>query len=285
MKLRIHHLIKLSFFLSLFLILNSGFAATIKVLTWNIRYDNAGDSLNSWQHRKENVTAQLAKYAPEIIGLQEVLRSQLDYLQSRLNTYSHFGVGRDDGKEAGEYAPIFFNKFRFTAIDSGYFWLSENPSAAVKGWDAACIRICTWVRLQDNQDKSTLFVFNTHLDHAGEKARNESALLIRDKIRAISGRDPVLMMGDFNCTDDTKAYADLTAGKFLLDCRKTTIVPPEGPQFTFSGFDVKGKHGGVIDHILYRKFGKVLKYKIINDNKDGRYFSDHLPVFIEIAPD
>jgi endonuclease/exonuclease/phosphatase family metal-dependent hydrolase len=271
--------------LLLCLMSGAGNAATYKVMTWNIRYENTYDSVNNWSNRKDNLCGTITRMNPDILGLQEVLKSQLDYVQGKLSNYGYFGVGRDDGKEAGEYAPIFYNKLRFTYLDGGYFWLGENPSVPVKGWDAACVRICTWVRLQDNDDKSVIFVFNTHLDHEGVNARTQGALLIKDKIRAISGRDAVLLMGDFNCTDESQAFEELTAGKFLQDSRKTSIVPQQGPGFTWSGFEVKGKHGGVIDHILYRKFGKVLRYVILDDNKDGRYFSDHLPVFIEIAPD
>ena len=121
--------------------------------TFNIRYDNPADSLNNWQYRKDNVAEFIKKQGIDIVGMQEVLYNQLEDLKSRLPEYAEVGVGREDGKTKGEYAPLFYKKDRFEVLDSNTFWLSQYPdSVGFIGWDGACTRIATWAKLKDKKN-------------------------------------------------------------------------------------------------------------------------------------
>lgn len=139
----------------------------VNVMSFNIRYDNPEDSLDNWRYRKDRVANAIHFYDVDILGTQEVLHNQLEDLKLRLPEYGVVGVGREDGKEKGEYSALWYKKDRFNVLDSGYFWLSETPEVAgSKGWDGACERIASWVKLQDKVSDKEYFALNTHLDHA-----------------------------------------------------------------------------------------------------------------------
>lgn len=261
----------------------SGEGTTLKVMTYNIRYDNPGDALNAWNNRKTKLYNVINKNNPDLLGVQEALQNQMEDLKSSLREYESFGVGRDDGKQAGEYAGIFYRKERFEFIEGNNFWLSQTPDKpGIKGWDAACVRIVTWVKLKDKSTGKIIVYFNTHFDHEGKVARQESAKLLSEKIREISGKSTVIVTGDFNATNDTDVYDIMTSKKYLKDSRVISMIPPQGPDYSFSGFDINSPHGGIIDYIFVRNIDKVLNYRIFNDN-DGKFFpSDHLPVAVEI---
>ena len=157
---------------------------SLRLATFNIRYDNSGDGPNSWPHRKDSICAFIHRVDPDIIDMQEVLHHQLEVLKTGLPEYTVVGVGREDGKTAGEYAPIFFKQAKYTLLDQNTFWLCEKPdSVGMVGWDAALTRIATWVKLQDKKTGQILMVVNTHFDHIGTEARRNSALLIIEKIK------------------------------------------------------------------------------------------------------
>ncbi len=125
---------------------------TVNWATFNIRYDNPADSLNNWKYRKDTVAAFIKANQLDIVGMQEVLHNQLEDLKQRLPEYAEVGVGREDGKTQGEYAPLFYRKDRFEALDSNTFWLSQYPdSVGFIGWDGACTRIATWAKLKDRK--------------------------------------------------------------------------------------------------------------------------------------
>lgn len=268
--------------LTLLLIATIGFAGSpVKVMTWNIRYDNPDDGVNRWDNRKEEVAGLIQNYKADIIFLQEVLHNQYLYLQYLLN-YGTYGVGRDDGKEAGEYAPVFYNKARFLALNQGHFWLAEDPARPSKGWDAACIRIATWMELKDKLSGDTVLVINTHFDHMGDTARLESARLIADFCYQKAGNHPLIVCGDFNCTLDSPALKTLRSNASLLT-GQATANRENLPGFTYCGFDGKGKDGDIIDFIFYRSFATAGNYAIITDRKGRNYPSDHLPVYLELT--
>ena len=172
-------------------------------MTFNIRLDAPSDSANNWKYRKENVYQMITYYHPDLLGMQEVCHNQMEDLKQGLPQYTALGVGRDDGKEAGEYCPIFFNPNRFTLLKSGNFALSEHPdSIGIKGWDASYNRITTWAILKEKRNGKELVFFNTHLDNDGKIARKESARLIVQKIKEIAPHIPAILTGDFNCTPD-----------------------------------------------------------------------------------
>lgn len=172
-------------------------------MTFNVRLDAPSDSANNWKYRKDNVCQMITYYQPDLLGMQEVRHNQMEDLKQGLPQYTALGVGRDDGKEAGEYCPIFFNSHRFTLVEYGNFSLSEQPETiGIKGWDASYNRITTWAILQEKSNGKKLVFFNTHLDNDGETARKEGVQLILNKIKEIAPHMPAIITGDFNCTPD-----------------------------------------------------------------------------------
>jgi endonuclease/exonuclease/phosphatase family metal-dependent hydrolase len=171
----------------------------IKIMSYNIRLDVKSDGENQWDKRKDKVAGLMNYYEADFIGGQEVQNHQLKYLLENLNGYSYIGVGRDDGKEAGEYSCIFYKKDKFNVLQQSTFWLSPTPDTVSKGWDAAIVRVCTYGLFQDKKTKKKFWVFNTHFDHIGKLARLESAKLIIKKINELNTKNyPVLLSGDFN---------------------------------------------------------------------------------------
>ncbi|AHM59627.1 Endonuclease/exonuclease/phosphatase [Flammeovirgaceae bacterium 311] len=253
-------------------------------MTYNIRYDTPADKEDSWTHRKERVESLIRYHQPDLLGVQEALQHQLSYLAQNLPHYAWYGVGRDDGKEQGEFSAVFYNKNKFSAEDQGTFWLSPQPDKPSKGWDAAIVRICSWVKLKNKATGTVLYFFNTHFDHMGVKARENSALLIAAKIKEIAGTEPFVLTGDFNTTEDTPAFANLTSSGLLHNTEKISESKPYGPPGTFSTFDVKNEMGKKIDYIFVSAHFSVLQHATITDAQKGKYPSDHLPVVAVIVP-
>ncbi|HRQ50185.1 MAG TPA: endonuclease/exonuclease/phosphatase family protein [Agriterribacter sp.] len=249
------------------------------IATYNVRYNNPGDSLNAWPNRKENVKALIRFHEFDIFGTQEGLIDQINGI-AELDAYARTGHGRDDGKEAGEHSAIFYNKERFKLLDSGDFWLSETPETPGKGWDAKCCnRICSWGKFQDLQTRKTFYFFSVHFDHQGVVARKESGKLMVKKIQEIAKNAPVICVGDFNSTPETEQIQ--TMQTLLNDSYKVTQDPPYGPVGTFNSFRFTASMKNRIDYIFVSKGIKVLKYGVLTDAKDQRYPSDHQPVMIK----
>ncbi|MCD7899473.1 MAG: endonuclease/exonuclease/phosphatase family protein [Bacteroides sp.] len=250
----------------------------LTIATFNIRYENSHDGVNSWNNRKPFVYQFVRENKLEIIGLQEVLNSQLRDLKKNLPEYEFIGVGREDGKEAGEYAPIAFLKDNFEKLDGNTFWLSENPdSVGIKGWDAALARIATWVKLKDKNNGKVFMVVNTHFDHIGTEARKQSALLIIDKIKEIVGDNPAIITGDFNITDESDAYQTLTNNPFVLkDAHKIASVVT-GESITFHDFGRASENERQkIDFIFVTPQIKVKTSAIPSSRIDSvLYLTDH----------
>ena len=183
-------------FLVLFALLNGmkSESQTMHIATFNIRYDNPRDSGNLWKDRKDPVTALIRYHNFDAVGVQEALKNQLDDMQAGLKGYVYHGVGRDDGKAAGEHSAIFYKTSKYTLEASGDFWLSSTPEKVGPGWDAKLNRICSWVSLKDKKTGKVFFVFNAHYDHQGVQARVESSKLIMEKIKSIAGENPVVFM-------------------------------------------------------------------------------------------
>src|SRR5690606_11337984 len=186
--------------LSLFAINTISFSQQeIKLMSYNIRLDVASDGDNRWDARKDKLAGLINYHEPDIVGGQEVLHHQLQYLLQTLDGYDFIGAGRDDGKTKGEYSCIFYKKEKFTVTEQGTFWLSPTPDSATKGWDAALNRVCTYGLFRDKKSRVSFWVLNTHFDHIGELARLESAKLIVEKIHELNtGNLPVFFMGDLN---------------------------------------------------------------------------------------
>ena len=257
-------------------------AQTLRVATYNIRYHNPDDGEHAWPHRKDRVISTIRFNGAHLIGMQEVLKDQIDDLSSALTEYKWLGVGRDDGKEAGEYSPIFYRSDRLEALESGTFWLSKNPDVpGSKDWDAAITRIVTWARFRDLRTDSTFYHFNTHFDHRGERAREKSAELIAHRASKVAGNLPILVTGDFNFVETTPGYNVLT--QTLRDAYYVSEEPHHGPSGTFSGFEVGARQlKNRIDYIFVNNNVRVLQHAILSDQWDGAYSSDHLAVIATV---
>jgi len=254
----------------------------LKVMTYNIRFNNPEDSLNAWPERKEAVVKLIRTYAPDIFGLQEALLEQVNDVASKMPGFDWVGVGREDGISRGEYVPIFYNSQKYQLKQHGWFWLSETPHIPSRGWDAALPRVCTFALLEDYDTRKNFWVFNTHFDHAGERAKHESARLILRKINELNEkRLPVILTGDFNMTPDDSNLKIIR--RRLDDSRQVSAIPPEGPEGTFNGFDINRELKDRIDYIFVNKEVKVSLYAVLTDSKGQRYPSDHLPVYVEAA--
>jgi len=253
----------------------------MNIITYNIRYNTPSDKENAWPNRRADVLKLLKRNNTDIFSVQEALYDQIMDLKDGMTGFDYVGVGRDDGNINGEFSAIFYNSNRYALIENGTFWLSKTPQTPSKSWDAALNRICTWARLKEKETRKTFYIFNTHFDHKGVKARKESALLILKKIGEISGRkNPVILTGDFNLTPEEKPLVLIR--QKLKDARQISEASPLGPVGTFNDFDIKSKLENRIDYIFVNKMVDVKKYGVLTDSRDNRYPSDHLPVLVEI---
>ncbi|HEX4945621.1 MAG TPA: endonuclease/exonuclease/phosphatase family protein [Blastocatellia bacterium] len=254
----------------------------VRVMSFNIRYGTANDGENHWDKRKEFLLATIKAFNPDLLGTQETLGFQRDYLAANLSGYEVLGVGRDDGKEKGEMTALYFRRSRFEKLDGGHFWLSETPDVpGSKNWDAALTRMVTWVKLRDKQNPKAkpLMFFNTHFDHRGVQARHEAAKLIRRRVAEAAKTCSVIVTGDFNAGDDSDPYRALFGDDSpVVDAYRAvnpTRTPNEG---TFSGFKVEATTGPRIDWIGASREWQVVKAMIDRTARDGRTPSDHFPV-------
>lgn len=245
----------------------------IKYISYNIRYANASDGDNAWDIRKPATKEMIEREQPDVFGLQEALIGQLQYIDSNFPQYSRVGVGRDDGKEEGEFMAVYYRNDKFKLLENGNFWLSETPDQCSMGWDAACKRIVTWAKLKDLDSKKVFYVFNTHLDHVGEVAREQSILLITKKIDEIVKKDKasVFLSGDFNSNVSSPIFDPLK--NIMKDSR--AILPESEWIPTYNSFGNGGD--SMIDYIFYKN-AEVQDFKTLNGDYGKPYISDHYPV-------
>lgn len=257
-----------------------------RMATYNIRFDNPNDRENVWANRSGNVANLLRFHKADIFCLQEALINQIEDLEAEFPNFEFCGVGRDDGKKAGEFCPVFYNTARFKVIRSGTFWLSETPNkAGSTAWFANLPRIVTWVKFRDKASGDAFYVFNTHLDHASQDARNKGSQLIMQKINEMSEGLPVILSGDFNDKPESAPYNNIVksgSGVIMTDARLVSEYPPHGPTFTYVGWDFIGVPGKIIDYIFVNDKVKIFQHAVLGDNIDGVYPSDHLPLLIEL---
>ena len=279
--------------------------------SYNIRYKNGGDSIsgNVWAKRCQVICDQVNFMSPDIFGAQEVLCGQLNDMLSRLDGYDYIGVGRDDGKTAGEYAAIFYKTDRLRLLDHGDFWLSETPDRPGLGWDAACVRICSWgcFAAQTASNDEAFYFFNLHMDHVGVTARREGAKLIVRKIREIAQGAPVIVTGDFNVDQNDEIYSIFTTSGLLKDSYLATRLR-FAENGTFNSFDSNLFTESRIDHVFVSPSTVVDSYGVLTNsywlpNNESakqvkghdapqeidfskysrRLPSDHYPVFVRLT--
>ncbi len=254
----------------------------LSILTYNLRYDTEADGENRWDNRKAFLISQLQFYQPDLFGTQEGLIHQLRDIEKGLSDYGFIGKGRDQGDEQGEFSAIFYNKNAVNLLSEKTFWLSETPDIPSRGWDAAIKRVCTYGLFESRKNGTKFYVFNTHLDHIGELARKESVGLLLNKIKTINSSElPVILMGDFNLEPDHEAIIALS--NRMEDAH--TLAGPSffGPSGTFNGFSVSEPATRRIDYLfLSPPDFSLLRYAILTATREGRYPSDHFPVYAEL---
>jgi endonuclease/exonuclease/phosphatase family metal-dependent hydrolase len=268
-----------SFFM---LISSSLLAQKIIIATYNLRYANTTDVGNLWTERKQMVVDLIQYHQFEIFGVQEAVKLQLEDIKSAMPAFDYVGVGRDDGKSAGEHSSIFYKVDRFDLLDKGDFWLSQTPDKPGFGWDSKFNRICSWVKLKDKKSKKIFFVFNAHYDHQGMVARVESSKLVLERIQSIAGDSPVVFMGDLNGGRETDWYLQLSNSGRIKDSY-TMVTNPYQLSGSFNGFNTNGVRKDVIDHIFVSKHFKAYRWAVLTDTYFGKYPSDHFPVAVELS--
>lgn len=242
-------------------------AQELVVASYNIRNDNSGDAKrgNGWAQRCPIICDQIEWNNVDIFGAQEVKRNQIDDMLRELEGYAFVGVGRDDGKDKGEFSPVFYKTDRFKLLDQGTFWISETPEKiGVKGWDAALPRICSYARLQDKVTKKKFWFFNLHMDHIGVEARKEGAKLIARKITEMCGNEPAMVSGDFNVDQNNEAYKTIVSQGVLTDSYEKS-AKRYIQNGTFNSFNPNLYTKSRIDHIFVTKQVNVSHYAVLTD--------------------
>ena len=250
----------------------------IKVISYNVRF-SGGDGENHWDLRKHASINMINDEKPTVFGLQEACSDQMDFLVENLPQYDHIGVGRDDGKRAGEFMAIFYDKSKVELIDGGTFWLSPTPEKPSRGWDAACIRTCTWSRMRMKASGDEFIYLNTHLDHVGVVAQEESLKLIVERLQTYIDEElPIFLTADFNATPDSHIFEPLKES--MEDARE--VAPESDYRGTFNGWNTV-KKPTLIDHIFLRD-AKAHSFRVLCDKNYGApLISDHYPVVLEAS--
>jgi len=265
-------------------------------MSFNLRYGTADDGENSWPLRKELVFGVVGDYAPDVLGVQEALRFQLDEIGGRFADYGEVGVGRDDGVHAGEYAAILFRKAGLELLEDGTFWLSDTPDVpGSTSWGNSIPRICTWARFAERNSETKFYVYNVHLDHESQVSRERSVESLAAFIASRGHDEPYIVTGDFNAGEDNSAMRYLRGE--IRRANSLGIEAPRSPGLrdtyrvlhadrtgvgTFNGFDGTTT-GEKIDAILVSHVWEVQHAAIVRTAQDNRYPSDHFPVVATVA--
>ena len=257
----------------------SGHQPETRVMTFNIRLSPSEDfdGENCWNNRREAVIRMIGETKPDLFGIQEGYIVQVNYMDDNLPEYGRYGVCRDDGLERGEANAIFWRKDRYDMKQCHTFWLSETPDTVSLGWDGACRRIVTWAQLVDKLTGQDVWYFNTHFDHVGKVAREESGKLIVERIKALVPEgDVVFLTGDFNANWDDPILDPIRVE--LDNCRETAAVETSDHN-TYNAWGAKNTDTGVdiIDHIFYRGV-TAERYEVLTADYGAPFISDHWPV-------
>jgi endonuclease/exonuclease/phosphatase family metal-dependent hydrolase len=262
----------------------------LHVMTFNLRVPFLLDATNHWSFRKKNVINTIEKAHPDVLGVQECVAEQADYLREQLRDYTFRGVGRGDGARQGEFAAILYRHDKFKEIDHGYFWLSQTPNVpGSKGWGAWSTRMCTWIKLQPLDGSPAFAMFNAHLDNMSGRSRDMSARLMHERIQSLASGMGVIVTGDFNTDAGTTPYKLLLAGdqlgvpQLLFDAFRVANPKVRGDEGTHHDFN--GKRGGDrIDWILTTTAFTPVSSTINHSRAFMGYPSDHFPVEAFLRP-
>jgi endonuclease/exonuclease/phosphatase family metal-dependent hydrolase len=268
----------------------AGAGDDLRVMSFNLRVPFILDANNHWGFRKQNVINTIEKARPDLMGIQECVAEQADYLREQLPQYGFRGVGRGNGHRQSEFAPVMYRRDKFKEIDHGYFWLSETPDVpGSKSWGAWSTRMCTWVKLQPLDGSAPFAIFNAHLDNMSGRSRENSARLMHDRIVELASGMGVIVTGDFNADAGTTPYQLLLAGEqlgvpqLLFDAFR--IANPKVQSDEGTRHDFNGKRGGNrIDWILCNTAFTPVSCVINRSRSLLGYPSDHYPVQAVLRP-
>ena len=246
-----------------------------KLITWNVLNGRDGKDWNDWANRKKAFKAALEREKPDIFCTQESLPDQLRHFESVLKDFARSGVGRDDGKDAGEFCAIFYDTKRFKKLDEGTFWLSDTPDVPGKGFDPQYARICSWIKLQEAKSEKTFFVFNTHFPLNAD-GREKAAALIVEKAAKIAEKSPAILCGDFNCGHDStpwKTFADAKWAHTAVEAKRKVDAP------TFHKF---GLRLACLDAVFATKDFSCREDRILTEAEDKILPSDHYGIAVKL---
>ena len=245
---------------------------TVKVMSFNIRYGKANDGENSWENRKTAVIAMLDAVKPDIVGMQEVLPFQQEYVVEQCPRFEAYGIGRNDGVE-GERMTVIYNKEVLAMEEHGTWWLSETPDEPSTGWDARYPRTATWVLMKDLRNGKEFYLVDTHLDHVGVMARRNGLAMVMDKIKEMNPEIPLVLMGDFNVEPGDPCLDDVE--RLMNNARK--VAKKSDATFSFNGY--KPEPQKEIDYIYFNGFKGALDFRVVTEQYDNKPFiSDHYPI-------
>ncbi|MCR2823431.1 endonuclease/exonuclease/phosphatase family protein [Lederbergia panacisoli] len=252
----------------------------IRIMTYNVRNDCDAPP-NSWNERKVLIRDLIKRESPDIIGTQECKFNQVQDLDELLEEYNWIGLGREGGSK-GEFMAIFYKKSRFQVTEYDHFWLSDTPDVIGSStWGNDCTRMATWVHFLDKRTNQSFYHLNTHLDHVSENARVKGSELIVKQSEAFDSSAPIFITGDFNTVAESDSHKVFLKGDFI-DTWDSAIERIHEELGSFNNFNDPTGGEGRIDWILYRGDVKVGTLKIVNDQINGRFPSDHFPIVVDI---
>ncbi len=250
----------------------------MRIMSFNIRCANVGDE--SWEDRIGIVSQTMLESDADSIGVQEATPEWMNALKENIgDKYAYVGVGREDGDNEGEYSAVFYLKDKYTLLESETFWLSEFPERPTMGWDAACHRVCTLAHLKNNETGEEYVHMNTHFDHVGIAARKNSVDMIIDRAKQFTDI-PVVFTADMNVVEGSDNYKQFVTSDYFMD---TKFIAPDTMSYcTYHDTEPELHEEDIIDYVMINDKFEALTYKVITDGIDGRFVSDHYPIYADI---
>ncbi|MBO5111618.1 MAG: endonuclease/exonuclease/phosphatase family protein [Clostridia bacterium] len=196
----------------------------LKVMSFNLRYENDYDGINAFKHRKPQILQVIREENPDLIGFQEGTDSMRAWLRDQLTDYLVLGCGRN-ADYTGESGPIAIRRDRLSLLSYRTVWLSPTPdvpgSRYVDSDQSSCPRIYQEARMVLPGSKQILRLINVHTDHAGEIAR---MLEVKQLLSELGdpGEDVLIYTGDFNATPEAPEIRYMTEARPELGLRDAT---------------------------------------------------------------
>ncbi len=256
----------------------------MRIMSFNIRCGDVGD--DPWYKRIDIVTETILNSGADTVGIQEATPGWMAVLKDSLKEkYDFIGIGRDLGsneEDEGEYSSIFYLKDKYEVLESDTFWLSETPDKVSFGWDAKCRRVCTYGVFLNKETNEKFVHLNSHFDHIGEEARRNSVKMIINKAKEFSYL-PAVFTADMNVVEGTENYNQFVNSDFFYDTKK--IAEKTMHFCTYHDEEPELHKADVIDYVMVNNKFSVSEYKVLTEGIDGRFVSDHYPIYADIKID